>query len=185
MVPVDRLSGTGRAADGPRACRPLRIGVIGSAGASEEGAALARAIGRSLALAEAVVVCGGGGGVMAAVAEGAAAAGGTVLGFLPGDDPERAAAGVTLPVATGLGESRNALVVKASEAVIAVEGEWGTLNEAALCMKIGRPLVGVRDRLGESFPIERFEDPAAAVARALELASARRRSGDAAVHFPL
>ena len=96
----------------------------------------------------------------------------------------QAAPGVTLPVATGLGESRNALVVKASEAVIAVEGEWGTLNEAALCMKIGRPLVGVRDRLGESFPIERFEDPAAAVARALELASARRREGDAP-HSPL
>lgn len=158
--------------------------MIGSAGASEEGAALARAIGRALALAEAVVVCGGGTGVMEAAAEGAAAAGGTVLGILPGDDPAGAAPGVTLPLATGLGESRNALVVKASEALIAVEGEWGTLNEAALCMKIGRPLVGVRDRLGPSFPIERFEDPAAAVARALELASSRRRDGGAG-HSPL
>jgi uncharacterized protein (TIGR00725 family) len=166
-----------------RVRRPLRIGVIGSAVATEEGAAVARSVGRALALAEAVVVCGGGTGVMEAVAEGASAAGGTVLGILPGDDPARAAPGVTLPVATGLGEARNALVVKASEAVIAVEGEWGTLNEAALCMKIGRPLVGVRDRLGEAFPIERFEDPAAAVARALELASARRRDGDAA-HSP-
>jgi uncharacterized protein (TIGR00725 family) len=174
---VERVIGGAGTGAGARASRPLRIGVIGSAGPSEEGAALARAIGRALALAEAVVVCGGGHGVMAAVAAGAAGEGGTVLGILPGDDPEEAAPGVTLPVATGLGDSRNALVVKASEAVIAVEGEWGTLNEAALCMKIGRPLVGVRDRLGESFRIERFEDPAAAVARALELASARRRSG--------
>jgi len=58
--------------------------------------------------------------------------------------------------------------------VIAVAGGWGTLNEAAHCLKIGRPLVGVRDRLGERFEIERFDDPAAAVARALEMATQRR-----------
>jgi predicted Rossmann fold nucleotide-binding protein DprA/Smf involved in DNA uptake len=78
MEPVGGLMYPGPVA-GTRVRRPIRIGVIGSAGASEEGAALARAIGRSLALAEAVVVCGGGTGVMEAVAEGAAAAGGTVL----------------------------------------------------------------------------------------------------------
>ena len=100
-----------------------------------------------------------------------------MLGILPGTDPRSAADGVTIPIATGLGESRNALVVRAAEAVIAVEGEWGTLNEAALCMKIGRPLVGVSDSLGDRFPIERFAEPAAAVARALELASDLRRSG--------
>ncbi len=154
--------------------RPIRIGVIGSATASERGNETARSVGRALAHAEAVLVCGGGGGVMASAAAGAAAEGGLVLGILPGDDPQAAAVGVTIPIATGLGESRNALVVKASEALIAIEGEWGTLNEAALCMKIGRPLVGVGDALGDRFPIERFQEPAAAVARALELASARR-----------
>jgi uncharacterized protein (TIGR00725 family) len=154
--------------------RPIRIGVIGSATASERGSETARSVGRALALAEAVLVCGGGTGVMAAAAAGAAAEGGLVLGILPGDDPQAAATGVTIPIATGLGESRNALVVKASEALIAIEGEWGTLNEAALCMKIGRPLVGVGDALGDRFPIERFQEPAAAVARALELASAHR-----------
>ena len=154
--------------------RPFRIGVIGSATVSEAGQETARSIGRAIALAEAVLVCGGGSGVMASAAAGAAAEGGIVLGILPGDDPQAASIGVTIPIATGLGETRNALVVKASEALIAVEGEWGTLNEAALCMKIGRPLVGIRDALGDRFPIERFQDPAAAVARALELASARR-----------
>ncbi len=154
--------------------RPIRIGVIGSATASDRGNETARSVGRALALAEAVLVCGGGTGVMAAAAAGAAAEGGLVLGILPGDDPQAAASGVTIPIATGLGESRNALVVKASEALIAIEGEWGTLNEAALCMKIGRPLVGVGDALGDRFPIERFQEPAAAVARAVELASACR-----------
>jgi uncharacterized protein (TIGR00725 family) len=157
--------------------RPLRIGVIGSGTAGPETQGTARAVGAALARAEAVLVCGGGGGVMAAAAAGSRAEGGCVVGILPGDDPEDAADGVAIPIPTGLGEARNTLVVKASEAVIAVAGEWGTLNEASLCMKLGRPLVGVYDNLGDRFDIERFRDPAAAVARALELASARRREG--------
>jgi uncharacterized protein (TIGR00725 family) len=151
--------------------RPLRIGVIGSATADAESWATAHAVGRALARAEALLVCGGGGGVMAAAAEGACQERGEVLGLLPGDDPEDAAEGVSIPIPTGIGEARNFLVVRASEAVIAVAGGWGTINEAAHCMKIGRPLVGVRDSLGEKFEIERFDDPAAAVARALELAT--------------
>jgi len=154
--------------------RPLRIGVIGSARADPEIWATAHAVGRALARAEALLVCGGGGGVMAAAAEGACREGGQVLGILPGDDPGAASDGVSIPVATGMGEARNYLVVGAAEAVIAVAGGWGTVNEAAHCMKIERPLVGVRDALGESFEIERFDDPAAAVARALELATERR-----------
>ena len=154
--------------------RRLRIGVIGSAKADAEAWATAHAVGRALARAEALVVCGGGGGVMAAAAEGACQEGGDVLGILSGDDPEAAADGVSIPLPTGIGEARNFLVVRASEAVIAVAGGWGTVNEAAHCMKIGRPLVGVRDSLGGAFEIERFDDPAAAVARALELATQSR-----------
>jgi uncharacterized protein (TIGR00725 family) len=155
--------------------RPLRIGVIGSAEAAEHTLAAARTVGRDLARAEAIVVCGGLGGVMAATAEGAASEGGVVLGFLPGRGTASAAPGVTVPIPTGLGEVRNALVVRASEAVIAIEGGWGTLNEASLCMKLRVPLVGLLDELGDRFDIERFENPAAAVARALELAIDRRR----------
>ena len=162
---------------------PLRIGIIGSAEATPAGRQIAHSIGRALALSGAVVVCGGGSGVMEAASAGASEAGGMVIGFLPGTDPRARAAGVTIPVATGLGEMRNGLVVRASEALIAVEGEWGTLNEAALCMKIGRPLIGIRDGLGDRFPIERFVEPAAAAARALELASASRHSGGDAKHM--
>jgi uncharacterized protein (TIGR00725 family) len=155
--------------------RPLRIGIIGSARADEAAREAARRAGRALARAQAIVVCGGLGGVMAAAAEGSAAEGGLVLGFLPGEDPSSSAPGVALPVATGLGEARNVLVVRASEAVIAVAGGWGTRNEASLCLKLGIPLVGLLDTLGELFPIERFTDPDAAVARALEMATTGRR----------
>ena len=155
--------------------RPVRIGVIGSSHAGDELRAAARGVGRALARAGAVVICGGLGGVMEAAAAGAADEGGPVVGFLPGDDPDDAADGVSVPVATDLGQARNVLVVRASEALIAVGGAWGTKNEATLCMKLDVPLVGVMDALGESFPIERFRDPDAAVARALELAGKRRR----------
>lgn len=155
--------------------RPIRIGVIGSASADDELRAAARGVGRALARARALLVCGGLGGVMEAAAEGATEEGGLVLGFLPGDDPDDAAAGVTVPVATDMGQARNVLVVRASEAVVAVGGAWGTRNEASLCLKTGVPLVGVMDTLGEMFPVDRFRDPDAGVARALEMAQKRRR----------
>lgn len=155
--------------------RPYRIGVIGSGSAEGEVLALARGVGRSLARARALVVCGGLGGVMEAAAEGAASEGGAVLGILPGDDPDAAAPGVTVPVPTGFGQGRNVLVVKASEAVVALGGAWGTRSEASLCLKLGVPVVGVSDTLGEVFDIERFRDADAAVARALELAQKGRR----------
>ena len=44
---------------------------------------------------------------------------------------------MALPLPTGLGEARNALVVRAAEAVVAVGGEWGTLSEIALAKKMG------------------------------------------------
>lgn len=159
--------------------RPLRIGVIGSASAGSEALAAARGVGRALARARAVTVCGGLGGVMEAAAEGAASEGGLVLGLLPGDDPAAAAPGVSLPVPTAMGEARNVLVVRASEAVVAVAGGWGTRSEASLCMKLGVPLVGLMDTIGDLFEIERFRDPEGAVARALELAQERRRAGGA------
>jgi uncharacterized protein (TIGR00725 family) len=153
---------------------PLRVGVIGSAVADEASLEVAHAVGRAVGLANAVLVCGGLGGVMAAAAEGAASAGGTVIGILPGDDAASASPGVTIPLPTGLGEARNTLVVKGSEAVIAVAGGWGTLTEAAMCLKLGVPLVGVHDTLPSELPIRRTDEPEAAVVTALELAGAGR-----------
>lgn len=159
--------------------RPYRIGVIGSGGSIDEAtAAAARGVGAALAERGALVVCGGLGGVMAAAAEGAAAAGGNVLGILPGAAAGAAAPGVSIPLPTDLGEARNILVVRTSEAVIAIAGGWGTLSEAAFCLKLGVPLLGLRDTLPAALPIERVRDPEAAVRRALELA-AERRTGPA------
>lgn len=164
------------AEEGPTAGdRPLRIGVIGSSGATEREMTLARAVGAAIARAEAVTVCGGLGGVMAAAAEGASLEGGIVVGILPGASPDEAAPGVTIPIPSGMGEGRNVLVARACEAVIAIAGEWGTLSEAAFCRKFGTPVIGLGSTLPERVLTEAAGEPAEAVARAVELAEARRR----------
>jgi uncharacterized protein (TIGR00725 family) len=80
---------------------------------------------------------------MEAACRGAKAAGGTTLGILPGLDRSDANRYVDVAVATGLGEARNALVVRAADALIAVGGEWGTLSEIALALKAGKRVVGI------------------------------------------
>lgn len=101
----------------------------------------ARKVGAALAREDAVVVCGGLGGVMEAACQGAKEAGGSTLGLLGGDDRRAANPYVDLAVPTGLGEARNALVVRSADVVVAVGGGWGTLSEVALAMRTGVPVV--------------------------------------------
>ena len=119
------------------------IAVVGAGRASEDQAGAAEAVGRALAEAGAVLVCGGLGGVMEAACRGAKAGGGTTVGILPGPDRGAANPHVDVAVATGLGEARNALVVRAADALVAIGGEYGTLSEIALAVKAGKPVVGL------------------------------------------
>jgi uncharacterized protein (TIGR00725 family) len=119
----------------------MRIAVCGPGECSAAEAVAAREVGRLLAEAGAVVVCGGYGGVMAAAAAGAREAGGIAVGILSGRDAEGASPDLTVAIPTGLGEARNALVVRAADAVIAVGGSWGTLSELAFGMRSGKPVV--------------------------------------------
>jgi uncharacterized protein (TIGR00725 family) len=90
-----------------------------------------------------VLVCGGLGGVMEAACRGAKEAGATTLGILPGTDRAAANPFVDVAVPTGLGEARNALVVRAADALVAVGGGYGTLSEVALALKAGKRVVGL------------------------------------------
>jgi uncharacterized protein (TIGR00725 family) len=90
-----------------------------------------------------VLVCGGLGGVMEAACRGAREAGGTTVGILPGVDRGAANRFVDVAIATGLGEARNALVVRAADALIASGGGYGTLSEVALALKAGKRVVGL------------------------------------------
>jgi uncharacterized protein (TIGR00725 family) len=119
------------------------VAVCGSGTATGDEAAVAEEVGRLLAERGAVMVCGGLTGVMDAAARGAAAAGGISVGLLPDSDRMGASEHLTVSVPLGMGEARNAMVVRAADAIIAVGGEWGTLSEIALAMKMGKPVVGI------------------------------------------
>ncbi len=123
---------------------PLFIAVIGSAVCDDQVAALASEVGREIARRGAVLVCGGRGGVMEAACQGAKAEGGTTVGILPGNDRREANPYVDVPIVTGLGEARNAVVVRTAEAVVAVSGGYGTLSEIGLALRMGRPVVGLQ-----------------------------------------
>lgn len=132
MAPVDTLSGFE-----PR----LQVAVVGPAEADERERQLACGVGRLLADRGAVVVTGGLGGVMEAACEGAALVGGTTIGLLPGTDRGAANPFVTIPVATGLGEGRNLLVVQTADVVVAIGRSPGTLSEIGFASRQGKPVV--------------------------------------------
>jgi len=119
------------------------VAVVGPGEASPEELHTAEEVGAGLAAAGAVVVTGGLGGVMEAACRGARSRRGRTLGILPGDDRDDANGWVEIAVATGLGELRNGLVVRAADAVVAIGGGHGTLSEIALALKLGRPVVGL------------------------------------------
>ena len=147
------------------------IGVVGGSVCAPEETLWAEDVGRRLAAAGAVLVCGGLGGVMEAAAQGAKMVTGSItVGILPGADPRAASPLIDIPLATGMGEMRNALIVRACQALIAIGGGWGTLSEIALAQRVGTPVVGLHDAFASGVEIPRVSTPEQAVAWALEQA---------------
>ena len=121
----------------------IRIAVIGGSRPGRQALEAAFEVGRLIARAGAVVVCGGLGGVMEAASRGAREEGGLVVGILPGAAPVDANPWVDVPIATGLGYTRNSLVVMNADAVVAIDGEYGTLSEIAYGKIHGKKVVGL------------------------------------------
>jgi uncharacterized protein (TIGR00725 family) len=80
---------------------------------------------------------------MEAAARGCTEAGGMTVGILPGLDKTSANLYIKIPLATGLGEGRNLLVVRASDVLVSVAGGYGTLSEIALALKVNKPVIGL------------------------------------------
>lgn len=131
--------------DRPVARRPPYVAVIGDGDPRGPDAhrilEWAEEVGMALARGGATVITGGLGGVMRAASRGAVGAGGQTIGFLPGADAAEANEYVTIPIATGLGVTRNLVVVTAADAVVAVGGRHGTLSEIGLALRMGRDVV--------------------------------------------
>lgn len=146
------------------------IGVVGSAQPRGQGYELARQVGRHLARAGAVVLCGGLAGVMEAAARGASEAGGISVGLLPGPDPAQANPYLTIVLPTDMGHARNAIIARAAQGLIAVQGGLGTLSEIALGLKMGKPVVGL-DCPHDPPGLTKVEAPGRAVEMILSLIS--------------
>ena len=156
------------------------IAVIGSSQPkSEEHIHLAEEVGRELARRGIALVCGGMTGLMEAACRGAKSAGGTTIGILPGHSPKEANEYVDIPIITGMGYTRNVIVVSTGRAVIAIGGAYGTLSEIGFALSYDIPVVGLKTwpltETGEGQPLNIVwaSDPVDAVDKALEAARGR------------
>lgn len=126
------------------------VAVVGGYDAEPDTLAAAEEVGSRLAQRGCVVVTGGRRGVAEAASRGAVLSGGVTVGILPGSSRAEANPYVTVAVPTGLGDTRNALVVMGADAVIALPGAYGTLSEIAHALVAGTRVVTVGD--GWSIP---------------------------------
>ncbi len=121
----------------------MYVAVIGGQVCSPEEERIAYEVGLHLAKSGAVLVCGGLGGVMEAACKGAKEAGGVTIGILPGPFRSDANPYVDYAIATDMGQARNAIIIRTVDAVVAVGGEYGTLSEIALALKMGKRVVAI------------------------------------------
>jgi uncharacterized protein (TIGR00725 family) len=148
---------------------PMIISVIGAGSCNNEMYKTAEKVGTLIAQRNAVLVTGGLDGVMEASSKGASEAGGITVGILPGFSKDDANKYVTVPITTGLSHARNIIVVRSADAVIAVSGEYGTLSEIAIALKLGKPVIGIQT-WGNIEGIVNANTPEEAVNTAFELA---------------
>ena len=156
--------------------RRRMIGIIGAAHASTSALEIAREVGERIANTGAVLVCGGLGGVMQAAAQGCCEAGGEVLGLLPGPSADEANRFVTLAVPTNMGHARNTIIAHTAEVLIAIDGEYGTLSEAAIGLKLGKRVLTLGKGLALQ-GVESMTSPQSAVEAALHTLSSLQQEG--------
>lgn len=156
--------------------RKLIIGVIGGGNqASDEGLRMAEEVGFLIARADAVLICGGLNGVMQAAAKGAKRGGGLTLGILPTGNKADANPYIDLPVATAMSTARNLVIVRTADALIAINGSYGTMSEMAHAFDQGKTVFALHTWPMEKAGVEGdlfvpVASPKEAVDRALEYA---------------
>lgn len=121
----------------------MNIGVIGASQCNAETYKIAELVGKEIARRGGVLITGGLGGVMEGASKGAKEGGGLTIGILPGLHASDANIYVDIPIVTGLDHARNILIVRSSEALIAIDGEYGTLSEISIALKVGKPVIGI------------------------------------------
>ncbi len=121
----------------------MYISVIGGEQCSKEIYNMAIEVGRRIARLGAILVTGGRGGVMEAASKGAKMENGVTIGILPSNDRQEGNDYLDYKIVTGLGYARNILVVLNGDAIIAIDGHYGTLSEIAYAVEYGKPVYGL------------------------------------------
>jgi uncharacterized protein (TIGR00725 family) len=119
------------------------IGVIGPRDTAPAQLEVAREVGELLGGCGFTMICGGRGGIMQAACEGVARSGGISIGLLPEPDAANANPYLTVAIATGIGEARNALIARAALCLVAIGDSFGTLSEVALGRQFGKVVIGL------------------------------------------
>ena len=123
--------------------RNIQIGVIGDSESTPDESALAYKLGFNLAKLNVTIISGGRGGIMHAVCQGAYEAGGLTIGILPSNDGVDANPYLKVIIPTGMGWTRNSLVVLASDCIVALGGKSGTLNELTFAWIYDKPIISL------------------------------------------
>jgi uncharacterized protein (TIGR00725 family) len=134
-----------------RADRLPIIAVIGASSAPQPVLDAAYTVGRGIALEGWHLLTGGGGGVMEAASRGFVenrTEGGVTIGLLPTEDAGAANPYVEIPIPTGMGYARNAVITRTAAGLIAIGGCSGTLSEIAFAWQEGRPIAALQNTGG-------------------------------------
>ena len=139
-VPLDEAV---RLAHRAGTCRLVPVAVIGPRDPNPTERDIAEQAGHAIGDLGVPVLCGGKTGVMEAAARGAKRAGALTIGIVPDNAWQEANAFIDLPLATGLGAARNVIVARASMALVAVGGRYGTITEVAYGLHFDKPVFGL------------------------------------------
>jgi uncharacterized protein (TIGR00725 family) len=147
-----------------RKLRRVPIGIIGPRDATQTQYDLAEQMGAALARHGLQLLCGGKNGVMEAACKGHAQEGGMPVGLLPDEEWHAANPYVAIPIATGIGPARNAIIARACLVLVAIGGGVGTLSEMALGLQFNRLVLAMADA-PEVNTVERVADVDGVIAR--------------------
>jgi uncharacterized protein (TIGR00725 family) len=130
--------------------RQLPVAIIGPREPNPQALGDAESVAEALAELGFALICGGRGGAMEAASRGCARVGGLMIGILPSDDWREANDHVAIPIATGIGEARNAVIATAAFALVSVGGRsdpvsYGTISEMAFGLRHSRLVIAMPD----------------------------------------
>jgi uncharacterized protein (TIGR00725 family) len=121
------------------------IGIIGGhfSNTTPQALEIAEVLGEEIGRRGMAVVCGGEDGIMEAACRGCKRSGGVTVGILKGNAPPVKNEYLDYAILTSMDVASNNIVVWSAAGILALDGRYGTLNEIALALDFGKPLISV------------------------------------------